>query len=251
MDPKEIEDELKIEYNVSVHNIKEIQTTRSSADDALYVLDFDRTFTSKTQIMKIRRLCNIVIHWRNPLKSKKGPTQCTKCTMYGHGSKNCFRNNICIVCSGAHDFSVCQINKTSEYASFKCFNCTKKNLKNIHHRADDPRCPSRKEYLIMRDNVKKKNQPQQNHFYRELFDHVPNLTQNDDDLVPNENSHTFAAKSYAEALKTPHRSHHTKGNIFSIDELFEIFSRAVLDLQKCTSKMDQLTVIMQMLKYAV
>ena len=85
------------------------------------------------------------------------------------------------------------------------------------------------------------------------IDQVPNITQNEEssNTVPNENSHTFAAKCYAEALKTPHRSYHTKGNIFSIDELFEIFSRAVLDLQKCTSKMDQLTVIMQMLKYAV
>ena len=79
------------------------------------------------------------------------------------------------------------------------------------------------------------------------IDQVPNITQNEEssNTVPNENSHTFAAKSYAEPMKTPHRSHHSKGNIFSIDELFEIFSKAVLDLQKYTSKKDHLTVIMQ------
>ena len=110
-------------------------------------------------------------------------------------------------------------------------------LKNIHHRADDPRCPC----LSIPNNAR----------YRELFDQVQDQNDESSNTVQNENKHTFANKSYAEAVRTRHRSHHMKGNIFSKDELFEIFSRTVLDLQKCTSKMDQLTVIMQMLKYAV
>ena len=86
----------------------------------------------------------------------------------------------------------------------------------MHQRADDPRFPCRKAYLIMRDNVNKRNQTQQNRFYRELFDQVKDENDESSNTVQNENSHTFATKSYAEAVRTPHRSHHMKGLILQI-----------------------------------
>lgn len=78
--------------------------------------------------------------------------------MFGHGAKHCFRNNVCIACGGDHDFSTCTVNKTPQMgpAIFKCFNCTKRNLKNTNHRADDPRCPCRKDYILLRQKLKNK-----------------------------------------------------------------------------------------------
>ena len=41
--------------------------------------------------MKIRFFWNKAFYWRKPLRGNKGPTQCPKCTVYGHGAKNCNR----------------------------------------------------------------------------------------------------------------------------------------------------------------
>lgn len=135
--------------------MKEINTTRSSADDAIYMLEFDRNQVSKKEIRKIRYIFGISIKWRNPIKGNKGPTFCKKCSMYGHGSKNCHRSAVCSVCAGNHDSSVCTLNKTQHEGPvvYKCFNCSKKNLKNVNHKADDPKCPCRQEYLEMRRRI--------------------------------------------------------------------------------------------------
>lgn len=103
--PSEITTELEKSHNVTAVSIKEIPTSRSTVDDAIYAVEFDRSVHTKSQIKKIRYLCGIVINWRNPTSSKKGPTLCSKCAMFGHGAKHCFRNNVCIACGGDHDFS--------------------------------------------------------------------------------------------------------------------------------------------------
>lgn len=95
-DPKKIQMELKISHNIDAITIKEIKTARTSVDDALYMLEFDRTQNTKSQVLKIRRLCSIIVHWKKPQKGNKGPTQCTKYTMYLHGARNCFRRNVCM-----------------------------------------------------------------------------------------------------------------------------------------------------------
>lgn len=249
----EIKDELKNAYNINVVNIKEITTSRSSMNDALYMLEFDRTINSKSQVLKIKRLCSIVVYWRKPMKGNKGPTQCTKCAMYGHGARNCFRKNICIACGGEHDLANCQINKTTQGspAAYKCFNCIKKNLKNTGHKADDPRCPCRKEYLSIRQKLTNKTKMQNQRIY-EVFEENPG------DFPHFSRSESFVpfargqpGRSYANTLQCHTQQNSNTGDLFSIDELFQIFTGALSDLRKCRSKMEQLNVIMTMLKYAI
>ncbi|XP_065355435.1 uncharacterized protein LOC135949907 [Calliphora vicina] len=247
---EEITDELKNTFNVVAVSIKVIITSRSSIDDALYMLEFDRSRHSKSDIHKIKFLGGIAVHWKNPSKGNKGPTFCTKCATYGHGTRNCFRNNTCIACGGGHDYSTCNINKTEQdgAVTFKCFNCFNKNLKNINHRADDPRCPSRKEYITMRQNLSNKirNKTQSNSYKNPNFlsDDNPTNTEVHNTGPPNVN------RSYAEALKfSNQQTNHD--DLFTIDELFNIFSGAIADLRKCTTKAEQLNVVMSLLKYAI
>lgn len=105
--------------------------------------------------MKIRYFYNIAVYWRWPLKGNKGPTQCVKCSMFGHGAQNCNRVEVCPACAGNHDYAVCTLNKFSLDGSviYKCYNCVKKNFRNVNHRADDPRCPYRQEYLDIRRRI--------------------------------------------------------------------------------------------------
>lgn len=152
---KKIVDEFKESHNIVPASVKEISTKRSNIDDAIYMLEFDRQQVSKKEIRKIRYFYGIVVKWRNPIKSNKGPTQCTKCTMFGHGSRNCHRNDVCAACAGNHDLSVCTLSKTQHEGPvvYKCFNCTKKKLSNVNHKADDPKCPCRQDYLEMRSRI--------------------------------------------------------------------------------------------------
>ena len=75
--------------------------------------------------------------------------------MCSHGSANCFTAEACLGCGESHDNLNCQLNKTIEDGPviYKCFNCIEKNFKNANHRADDPHCPSRKEYLQIRQGT--------------------------------------------------------------------------------------------------
>ena len=40
-----------------------------------------------------------------------------------------------------------------------CYNCIKEKLQNVNHRANDPKCPSKKEYLLVRRKVTQKQLP--------------------------------------------------------------------------------------------
>ena len=61
VDLKTLVDEFKYNFNIEVTNIKEIQTSRSSADDALYMLEFNRDQISKREVIKIKYVYDVVI----------------------------------------------------------------------------------------------------------------------------------------------------------------------------------------------
>lgn len=89
----QIKDEKKFKKSV-----KEVVTSKSSAEDALFILEFDKMHVSKLKIIKRRYFYGIRVHWRNPLKGNKELTQC-------------FRATICTACSGPHNFSSSLVNK--------------------------------------------------------------------------------------------------------------------------------------------
>lgn len=251
IDVKAITEELKDSFNVTAVNVKEITTSRSSADDAIYMLEFDRSQHKKSDILKIRYLRGIVVHWKNPSKNNRGPTFCTKCTMYGHGTKNCFRKNICIACGGGHDFSTCTVNKTDHEGTvtYKCFNCVNKGLKNCNHRADDPRCPSRKDYIIMRQNLNNNNSIRTRKVNYRSNRHFSNGNNRGAEAT-NVGTTNFVA-SYSDALKNGNQQRKPSDDLFTVDELFNIFTGAIDDLRKCSTKAEQLNVIMSLLKHAI
>lgn len=125
-------EEFKNTYNIEPVNIKEITTKRSSVDDAIYMIEFNREHVSKREVRKIRYFNGIVSVEKSYQKQQR--------SMYGHGSSNCYRTAVCSACAGSHDVSVCTLNKTQHAGSvvYKCFNCVKNNLGNVNHKADDP-----------------------------------------------------------------------------------------------------------------
>lgn len=245
-----ITDELKENYNVEVLNITEIKTKISNPDDALYMLEFDRSQNSKREIMKIKQICHVIVQWRNPKKSNKGPTQCTKCAMFGHGSANCFRSDVCLSCGGPHDYSMCLLQKVSpdNAVIYKCFNCSKRNLKNVNHRADDPKCPCRMEYLQLRQKFSspKKQQNRQTNTFSMSFDDFPQCG------AQEATAHIPSWPRIDSSGRSNHHdvSHNNDDNL-SNEKIMQIYFEALDALQRCKNKFDKMRVLGMMLRHVI
>lgn len=287
LDLKTIFEEFKNTFNIEPASINEIQTSRSNPDDALYMLEFNRSQISKREVTKIKYFCGIVVHWRNPRRRARGPTQCSKCALYGHGSSNCFRKNACLGCGGPHDYSTCQLNKVSTEGPviYKCFNCINNNLKNVNHRADDVNCPSRREYLEIRQRITRKQRPHKPSQLSEtdayFWDEDILLVNRNNEQSPNSRAHNspptnrrseqLNSRSYDaprnHELPSCSRAHNAgnkssyaataksgqnkDNDDLSNDRLLEIFFDAVDALEKCKSKYDKLRVLGNMLKHVI
>lgn len=281
IDVKIILDEFKCTYNIEPESIKEVKTSRSSQNDALYMIEFSRNQISKKEITKIRYFSGIVVRWRNPRRVAQGPTQCSKCAMYGHGASNCFRKITCLGCGGAHDFTSCQMNKTSSEGPviYKCFNCIENNFKNVNHRADDAKCPSRHEYMEIRQRVTNKQKVTRKPRHEETDSYIWDgdfrpPSRNDDmpgtsteqRLPPlnrkNVSSRNFELPSFSKATKTNNKvpyattarmaqSNENDDNDLSNEKLLEIFFNAIDALEKCKTKFDKMRVLGMMLKHVI
>lgn len=246
-----IKDEFMKTHNITPVSVKEIVTKRSNEDDVLYLIEFDRQHVSKREVLKIKYFSNISVYWRRPYKGNKGPTQCTKCAMFGHGAKNCNRVKVCAACSGSHEYVDCPLNKSSPDGSivYKCHNCLKKNYRNINHRADDPKCPCRREYIEIRQRLTSKTRiPDKRHNSNFIMDDsdFPQLTKQE---RPG-NSHNFlqGIKLFSDVSKGKVRDNNDD---LSNEKLLEIFFDAVDALEKCQTKFDKLRVLGMMLKHAI
>lgn len=258
LDTKTIMEEFKATHNIQPTSLKEIKTTRSNIDDALYLIEFDRTQVTKREIIKIRFFYGISVHWRNPLKGNRGPTQCSKCSMYGHGARNCHRADICPACAGNHDYSVCTLSKTMNKGPviYKCYNCTKKNLKDVNHRADDARCPCRQEYLDIRQRLTsrlKRNQIHRNPSNNTDF--VYSKTDTTFDHVPQTSKpyvHPTQHRLFSDVVRSNNNTEREReSDDISNDRLLQIFFDAVDALEKCKNKFDKLRVLGMMLRHAI
>lgn len=249
VDPKEIKTELKDNHGIECVNVKEIITSRSSASDALYILSFKHSDVRKKTLFTIKFLLKVGVTWSNPKsKQKNGPTQCDKCGMYGHGSENCYRKKVCFLCSSnTHISDDCGLKKSnSDGKQFKCFNCVSKKYQTVDHRADDPRCPCRRDYLQARQAIAQRNvKPQNQGAMGPVF-----KFREEDFPVPPRNNQVDPQPSTSRALYSEQLSYRSN-DLYTIDELFNIFQHALSDLKKCSSKTEQLFVIMSLLKNAI
>lgn len=250
-----ITDELKTCFNITPVSVTEIVTQKSNKNDAIYSVEFDRGQISKREVRtKVKYLFNVVIQWRNPLRRTKGPTQCTKCAMYGHGASNCFRKSTCLICGGLHDSSTCQLNKTSSEGPvvYKCFNCIKSNRRNVNHRADNPKCPSRQEYLDIRQRITERNGPrisrnrnvEYSYSVEDFPQEVGNHTQPPNRIWPNQQP------GNQQRFNQNQGQYHDNDDLPN-DKILEIYFEAIDALQKCKNKFDKMRVLGNMLKYVI
>lgn len=243
----EISEELKNIHNISPLSVKEIITKRSSMDDALYMLEFDRNHVTINEIRKIKYFYGIAVKWRKPLKGNRGPTLCSKCAMFGHGSANCYRNAICTACAGNHDVSTCTLNKTFYEGPvvYKCHNCIRKKFKNINHKADDINCPSRKEYLEIKQKLALRNKQKNNNSHEPRVSNYNHSTHD----IPS-TSTRCSGISYADIVNNQNKTKDNNEEL-SNERLVELYFEAIEALHKCKTKIEKLRVLGELLKHAI
>ena len=163
----------------------------------------------------------IKVRWDYQKANKSKLTQCYNCQMFGHGSSRCKVKTFCAKCAGNHKTTEC--NSTV----FKCANC------NGAHKAMSPDCPSRANYVEIRQRVQPKRIPRP--------------------VIKNQNSNTnyntnFPNSLHQKATPTVNswgntQTENQNNNLFSFEELKNLTVELISNLSKCKSRADQFEVI--------
>lgn len=230
-------------YNISPLSITEIKTQFSSADNAVYKVQFARKTFNPQSLKNVKAICSVIVSWKkHKPKKSDNPTQCWKCLMYGHGGDHCNRSSVCMYCAKQHHTNDCPLLlQEKSPAAFSCFNCKKHGKERTDHSANDVKCPMRALYLETRAKATTKNPRGRSNNNQQ---HTQRLNYTDQTINNQRNINIpHNVLSYADCTSGRH-------DLFSIDELFNIFTTALADLKQCTNKIQQIHVVMSMVKHA-
>lgn len=162
MQPDLIKSEIKKLFTIEPCDIKKIKPKNEySGDSRIHILYFKKSDKVRVADLreKITGLFNMRVRFEYYSPRKYGPTQCTNCQDYGHGSENCHRIPKCVRCGGNHSSKSCIHLSTPDPTSadkpkinndlVKCANCGGK------HTANYSKCSYRANLLKKQENFKK------------------------------------------------------------------------------------------------
>lgn len=240
-----IKQELEI-YKLSPVKIAEIQPKSADDNYRLFLVHFYKDSTSINQVKSVNCINNMIVRWKPfvPRKVNDKIIQCFSCLMFGHGGSNYHRIRHCMKCADTnHSSSEC----IALEENFKCQNCIMNNFIDINHMANHPECPSKQKFIDIRNNIKKSNQVRkitinQNHIDLTNVNQFPPLPINpttSPSLIVNEPS--TSAWNHSNIIHN--NSNSTSDDLYSTEELLRIFMVITNDLKKCTTKQEQLTLL--------
>ena len=269
MDIPEIVEELQGRYQLEVLEAFEIKRRIDTIHSRLYLVHFKRGTCSLKKLEAVRTIQQVIIRWEAYRGGKKGPTQCHRCQDFGHGTRHCNIQPRCARCAGQHITEACPTKDQNE--ALKCSNCSGP------HGADDPTCPRRAKYVEVRQQASRrqaKHQDLPNPVHRQI---PPRPLITAPPMVrppPATSTHTATQPSssvmqtnrtasiepntppgfitLAQRLENARNAPDTptpvsEANLFSMQELFSIFTKMMSKLRLCRNKAEQLAVIGELL----
>lgn len=261
---EEIKNSLITTNNLNPKHISMLQTSNHSK---LYLLHFDKMEINMADIKKINIVYKHVVRWSPFRPKKKGPTQCYKCALYGHGASNCHRVAVCFLCGKEHIMKECPLYQSDTQTAaavgsqpqvvFKCFNCAKNNLPH-NHKANDIMCPSRQQYIEIRNRINDRNS-RRSHTNTAQISSQPG-SHNQIKFIDAPTPPPLAVP-YAKIIKSHSQPSHTTTNsisqitsssgLWSLEEVTNILFESINELSKCTTKLDQMKVITSLLSKCI
>lgn len=236
-----------LKSNNNVNTIK-VDMLKSESSNKKYIVQFDPSENSKSDIKNIKVLLNHVIYWIPYKRRSNGPTQCLNCGMYGHGISSCNRKSKCLLCGENHVTKDCHFDdKNNDHRVFKCNNCRLNNLP-FNHRANDVGCPTRVKYMEIKATNNKKSSQKPIQQYRHVESTFPQLHAQSAPAVPQlEQTYANVAKRSPKVQQTRLQSPTQHGNatedLFTFAEISDIMLNCVNELVQCKTKLDQIKVI--------
>lgn len=227
-------------------------------DQAVYLVYLVRGSIKLSELRKIKYILHAVVQWNYHINRRKGPTQCRKCQMYGHGTTHCFMDKKCAHCSGDHDVTCCpKLHADADNKDFKCANCSEA------HSSSNINCSKRIEYIkIIETNRSKNNKnhrlPQRLQQQQQL---PPQLNQaRDFPAMPTaslENTYFQQFKGIPRptapqirraAINQNQQQQQNKSSseeLFSLDEILNMVTEITTKLGSCTSRSQQAKIILE------
>lgn len=256
----DIVDSLTSTYNITPTKIVMFNT---KATTKMYLCHF--TTTEDVNVKTVSAITSVyhhIVSWQKFKPKNKGPTQCFKCAMFGHGISSCSRFAVCMLCAGNHLTKECKsITKETENPQYKCYNCLSAKLKH-DHKANDLECPFRAKYTATMANARNnrttastknvanthstKTQGNIGAFVRAPIP-AP-LSKSFAEITAQTSINTKTNQRYSHSFETRHTQHNN--DLWTITEVTQLLLNSINDLKQCKSKLDQLSVITNLLQHA-
>lgn len=241
--------ELKLQL-VNIYKIKR-HNEKFKYRDQLYLVHLQRGTTSLKDLSQIRAIFNIVVKWDKYKPMHRDVTQCSKCLNFGHGGRNCHITARCASCGGNHVTAECLTPDTKT----PCVNCGQ------DHPSTFKACPKREDFIRFRQEIAARNCPKSKNKQVPLFDmqSFPELTTAQRRPIPvlaplplPQQSSQAPTRSSQNLAKQPpgFRSYAQTANQASPNELYTMDQLAILFVeldkrtQACTTKNEQVAVMM-------
>lgn len=251
MPSNELETELK-NNGLEPLNIQCVSVKKPRFDrEHIYIIALPNSVTL-SMVQQIKFVNRVKITWYKYVNKAKGPTQCRKCFLYGHGMRNCHLETVCVKCGiSGHSGETC----SAEEANIKCSNC------GGNHIATDLDCKSRSSFIEMRkkrsaaNNMRRNAVKSSNEFVRAndnvMFPALKTKPNRDGTLsssVPPGGEWLFKNKTTFNPMRsrTVNDATATKDeNLFSTSEILQITKNVLTGLASCKTKQQQLEVIFE------
>lgn len=90
----------------------------------VYLVHFARGATNINTLQHNYPTVNrVLIHWSKIDQTRKAPTQCNRCQIWGHSARNCGRDFRCVKCTSTHAPGKDNCERKTREGTAKCVNC--------------------------------------------------------------------------------------------------------------------------------
>jgi hypothetical protein len=216
-------------------------------DHAVYLLYFLKSDKIKiSSLREIPGVCHLKVRWQYYQNKRNGPMQCSRCMSYGHGGQNCAMNPICIRCGEGHLSSECGylFDPVSKQPRTRIpDDVVKCGLCGQNHTANFSGCEKRQEFLDRQNRYRARTQRRPR-----LSNEFVNAPQLENFVLPSLDPRTRASHM-PQHQNAPWAAN--SNDLFTPEELMPIFQEMMGALSRAQSKMEQITVLGQIvIKYS-